>query len=96
MLAKDRRRYWEICVEGDARRTADGTVRPGEAAWHALELARAKRDLGEIQEVEWTRLRDASIGDVRAWVRELAARKDVARTVVEPVEQALARIEATR
>jgi hypothetical protein len=91
-LREERLAYWRSCVATDVRRLAKGSIAPGEAKWHELELARVRREAGEIDDAEWRRIRDAGIDEVRAWAASLRGRRDVTPARAAEAEAAAARL----
>lgn len=89
-VREERRRYWQMRVDGDPARLANAAITEGQAAWSRLELARARFELGEIDDAAWVREREASLPVFRTWVAESAsrgemspARREEARAAVE-------------
>jgi len=76
LLRDERRRYWELRVEGDPERLRLRSIEPAEARWHELELAKVRRELSEIDDAAWRALLDAHLPEVRAWVESLRTRRE--------------------
>jgi hypothetical protein len=93
MLAAERKAMWTRRTADDAERVARGTISEAQAAWHRLELAYARRQLGEIGEDEWVKVRAEQMPLARAFVLELGARQDLGRDHVQRVQDALDRME---
>jgi hypothetical protein len=92
-LRDERKRFWAVRVAGDADRLATGAIEKGEAAWAVLELARVRRELGEVGQDEWLKLRAERIGALRAWAASLAAEPRTRRDEVRAVTESLEKIE---
>lgn len=94
LLRDERRRYWELRVEGDPERLRLRAIEPGEARWHELELAKVRRELGEIDEAVWKTLLDTHLPEVRAWADSLRTRREMSPARAAEISAAIAALQS--
>jgi hypothetical protein len=92
-LHDERRDYWTAKLAADRGRAEGGLASDGEVALAELELARVRRDLGELDGAAYGELARRRLPELRVWIDSLRKRRDVPTARVQALDAQADRLE---
>ncbi len=92
LLRKERVAYWTEKLDQDRLRIELGRGTDAEADVTRLELARVRRELGEVSDEEWLALQEELLPAAVKWVQSMRTRRDVSSARLRRLEEQLDRL----